>query len=316
MKILVQCTSCQSQTSIHKSTWYAWRKRNQSTDYVCSGCKIRLSNRLREHTKPCTATQLANLYATNKLSQSQIGKKLGISQSRVAQLMGEFGIRNRDYVAAAKNMHRQRIIIFDHHQEQLILGSMLGDANLHRWTQISNKKSRNKLSGHKLTFAHSIKQIDYLIHKRSIIGGSKIGQRISGFGAIIKHFSFCNSASMGPYIRLCLDDDHQKRVSQEWLNRLDWCGIAYWYMDDGSLIITKKRPRIEFHTESFSTEERELLRAMLRERFDLETSLRKCNGDINQQKIVSKHKHQVTPFLEHLSAHIIPSMQYKIRWII
>ena len=230
--------------------------------------------------------------------------------------MTKYDIQPRGYVAASENMHKQRAIIFNNHQEQLILGSMLGDANLHRWTMISNKKSKNKLNGYKLTFAHSVKQIDYLTHKRSIIGGSKIGQRISGFGAIIKHFSFCNSASMGPYVRLCLNEDNQKLISQEWLDKLDWCGIAYWYMDDGSLIITKNRPQIQFHTESFNTDERELLRTMLRNRFGLETSLRQCNDDINQQKIVSKYKHQVAPFLNHLSVYIIPSMRYKIRWII
>lgn len=263
--------------------------------------------------------EIEHLYNDLHLSQSQTAARLGVSRSRIAQLMKEFGIATRDHASASSNMNNQRTVAFTHDQEQLILGSMLGDANLHPWTMVSNKKSRTTLRGFRLTFAHSIKQLDYLLHKKAIIGGSEIGERLSGHGATIKHFSFCHSPSLRPYADLCLTDG-KKQVTTRWLDKLDWLGVAYWYMDDGSLIISKNRrrnlrPEIQFHTESFTSAERELLRNMLRERFNLHTSLRKCNGDLTQQKIVSKHKEEVGDFLSSLRPHIIASMAYKIRWL-
>lgn len=264
---------------------------------------------------------LQNLYHTKHLSQAQIGKELGLSCSRIGQLMRHHNIVRRDYAAASSNMNNQRTIFFNHHQEQLILGSMLGDANLHRWTMRSNKKSANILNGYKLTFAHSIKQIDYLLHKKEVMGGSKLGERLSGYGAIIKHFSFCHTPSLRPFAELCLDTNHRKRISEEWLAKIDRLGLAYWYMDDGSLIITRQRkgglrPLIQFHTESFTSKEVMLLQEMLQNKFGLITVSRISNGDPTQLKLVSKHKREVGPFLEQLQDFIVPCMKYKIRWII
>lgn len=259
---------------------------------------------------------LYDLYINQRLSESQIGLKVRRSRSRINQLLKKHGIHSRGYAEASSNMNNQRTKTFSHEQEQLILGSMLGDANLHRWTMVSNKKCKSILHGFRLTFAHCVDQLDYLLIKKSVIGGTKIGQRISGHGSTIKHFSFCHSPTLKKYSDICLDPlTYQKSVNQQWLDQIDWLGIAYWFMDDGSLIIHKNRPRLEFHTESFTTQERELLRKMLLERFDLTTSLRKCNNDPKQQKIVSKHKHEVTPFLDKIRDYIVPaSMQHKKRW--
>lgn len=319
MKMSLVCGGCDSTIELNRSSWYAWRKRHGTDSYRCARCQIESANKRRKWDKP-SAKLLGELYTDKELSQSQIGKQLGLSSARVGQLMREYDIVCRSYAAASANMNNQRTIQFTNQQEQLILGSMLGDANLHRWTMTSNKKSKNTLTGYRLTFAHSIKQLDYLIHKREVLGGSRIGERRSGHGAIIKHFSFCHTPSLQPYAALCHDAVGKKQVSSAWLARLDWLAIAYWYMDDGSLIIFRNRngnlrPQVEFHTESFTPSERELLREMLRSRFGLETSLRKCNDDVTQQKLVSTHKDEVGEFLLRLRPHIIPSMAYKIRWV-
>lgn len=262
--------------------------------------------------------ELDRLYNTDKLSLSQIAQRVGLSYATVQRTMRRFGLRTRDYALASANMNNQRIIKFNYEQEQLVLGSLLGDASLWHWTMRSNKKCGSTLTGYKLSFSHTQKQLDYLLHKKAIIGGCAVGQRRSGYGSIIKHFTFSHTPTLRLYAELCLGSDHKKHVSVRWLDKLDWLGIAYWYMDDGSLLVEKKyrRPTVTFHTESFTAAELSLLQEMLRDRFGLDTRRATANSDPRQQVLSSRHKNEVMTFLANMKEYIVPTMHYKIRCIL
>jgi hypothetical protein len=241
---------------------------------------------------------------------------MGISRSRVGQLIKEYGMSSREYAEASSNTNNQKTIEFNDHQKDLMFGSMLGDAGYYKTTMRSNKTNK-ELEVIRMTFAHSIKQYEYLLHKKEIMGGTKIGERISGHGSIIKHFSVCHTPSLKPYVDYFLDENNKKSVKRNWVEKLNWRSIAYWFMDDGDLIIRNKgkNPVIGFHTESFNQHELRILRDKLLE-FGLTTSTRICNKDPNQLKIVSKHYKEVAGFLEKMKEFIIPTMEYKIRWIL
>ena len=259
-------------------------------------------------------SQIADMYYDQKLSQSQIASKLFVSRSRIQQIMKQYNIKSRSLASASSNMNDQRTIHFTPLQEQLIFGSMLGDAGLYYNEYLSNKTGQPYKSIN-LTFGHSTKFINYVHHKRSVLPGTEIGYRISGFGVKIAHYSFCHTPSLQKYVDICLDKEYKKKVNNDWIDRLNWIGIAYWYQDDGSLVISKNRPMIRFHTESFSDHERSLLQAMLADRFGLNTRLCPNNSNDQQLMIVSRHQQEAKLFLRQLQPYIQPIFKYKIRII-
>jgi len=272
----------------------------------------------RKYTNKCSSLDhnlICRRYINNKLSTGLLAKEFKCNAVTIANILRSQNIKLRSYADASSAMNDRRMIVFTEDQRQLIFGSMLGDACLHRSIMKSNKTD-NKLETYKLIFAHSIKQLEYLEHKRSVLGGSRIGNRQSGHGSIIKHFAFCHTPSLRPIAEICHDSNHKKRITQEWLNLLTWKGIAYWYMDDGSLLIDKEygRPILTFHTNSYSSSELDLLTRFLRGH-GLDTRHQKADG--NPGIILSsRHQTEARSFLKNMKPYIIPSMEYKIRAIL
>lgn len=258
--------------------------------------------------------KINKLYVQQKMSQDQVALHLGISRRKVQRIMARHGLKARTYALASSIMNERRFHGFNKEQEQLIFGSMLGDACLCRSVMKSNKTGKS-IEIYKLHFAHSIKQLKYLKHKRAVIGGCKIGTRKSAYGSIIKYFAFSHTPTLRKYAEIFHDKNHnKKRVSSEWIKKIDWPALAYWYMDDGCLIMAKNKYfSIRFHTESYSRAELVLLQDMLVQ-FGLDTKLiRSPNPNPDERIIASKHKYEVIKFLRKLTPWIVPSMKYKIR---
>jgi len=254
--------------------------------------------------------QLRELYL--KYSQTQLSERLGVSRATVQRKFKKFGLKARSYTAASSFMNEQRTIEFDGQQEQLVYGSLLGDACLHRSVMRSNKTGK-AIEIYKLIFSHSEKQLDYLKHKRSILKGSKICTRESGFGSVIKHYAFCHTPTLRKVAELCHDKNHRKKVTKSWLSKIGWQGLAFWFMDDGYIIMSQNRPCIYFATHCFNKDEIKLLRDMLKT-FGLTTSLRKSpNPNPNERIIVSKHKSEVNEFISQMRPFVIPLMSYKLK---
>ncbi len=210
-------------------------------------------------------------------------------------------------------MNDQRFVTFTKSQEQLVYGSLLGDACLHRGTMKSNKTG-NLIETYKLIFAHSVKQHEYVLHKQKLLNCCKIMRRKSGFGSDMEATAFSHTPTLREVAKICHDENHKKRVTSEWLAKLDWEGIAHWYMDDGDLLVSKKNHfKMRFHTESYSFNELELLQNFLANR-GLQTRLLKSpNQNPNERIICSKHKAEVIKFLEKLKPFVIQQLAYKLR---
>jgi hypothetical protein len=235
--------------------------------------------------------------------------------------LNRLGIARRSTADASSNSNNQRKVEFSLEQLQLILGSMLGDAALNRHNYISPYTGLDR-STLKLTFNHSQKQLAYLQHKRCVLPGSKICNRLSGFGAVMYHYTFSQTPSLEPIAAICHDNYGHKRVSRQWLGLLDWRGVAWWYQDDGSLLIQKpkrwpryRRPIVRFHTNSFSREEIELLQEVLETKFGLRTRTEISNNDSNQLGLASRHQHEAEAFLTFVSPFIVPCLRHKVRWV-
>lgn len=141
-------------------------------------------------------------------------------------------------------------------QEQVLLGSLLGDGNLHRQ---GGKKPRSSgkyrrhgprgLSVPHYSESHAVSQGDYLRWK---------GRALGSLGATVKDVEFAarptrprfrgavlrtpSLATLDQYHRLCYSGERgQKRLTWSWLSRLDPLGLAVWFMDDGDVQVNHRR---------------------------------------------------------------------------
>lgn len=141
--------------------------------------------------------------------------------------------------------------------EQVILGSLLGDASISK-------------SG-KLAETHCIAQKQYLDLKMSSTGGKLHCRKDppGGFNKKTKE-TVSNNVCLGLYgkeLRNKLYKD-RKRVSRDYLNSLNAIGLACWFFDDGSLHHSKgSRNRFYYrlHTEGFTHDDVEGIVAFFNE---------------------------------------------------
>lgn len=268
--------------------------------------------------KSLTASELSDLYWNQKLSQTQIAKMFEVSPTAVRNLFKRHGIKSRTNRESQTAINHHRTVKLNYTQIQLILGCMLGDACLNREIYYSNKTGKELIS-YKLCIYHSNKFRDYVLHKRDIIGiGSKtkklykLNYRKSGFGSLMVGFCFCHTPTLKEISPVFLDTHYKKRLSNPWLEKIDWPAIAYWYQDDGSLQIGKNGRTIAFHTENFKEKEIKQLQELLLN-FGLRTTIGKNNYNIEQRVILAHRKKEIHKFLENISPFIVPCMRYKLR---
>jgi len=188
----------------------------------------------------------------------------------------------------------------------ILTGMVLGDACL--------AKPDGNYVCFKLT--HSIKQKEYLIHKRDVL------QEI--FEKNINLHEFDNNGYPGCRIefgnkyfrpfRKYLYPHGKKTITKKVLNRLDAEGIAYWYMDDGNLTLHKSKNEGVYHSREIylntyvSYEESLIVKEFFYEKYGIEFRISPSKGwyrhicnSTNSKRFI----HLVEPY-------IIPSMQYKI----
>lgn len=145
---------------------------------------------------------------------------------------------------------------FTRSEEQLLLGTLLGDGNLRPTT----KSARTWV----LTIRHGWIQHEYNSAKYRILSESgalpPYKQKNGGYGEWSSLLRTTSLAALERLGRLCYkqqaDGRWKKTVTQEWLDQLDWEGVAWWVGDDGSL---SPGLSITLHTEGFPHEQVELL---------------------------------------------------------
>ncbi|BAU15110.1 hypothetical protein LEP3755_56670 [Leptolyngbya sp. NIES-3755] len=137
----------------------------------------------------------------------------------------------------------------------LIYGTLLGDAAI----TYPNPHSRYP----RLSWTHGETQKDWLRHKAEKLPllRPKLKEVANGGYGKISHR--CNTIchpELVDVFQIVKSSGTQKRVSEEWLHRITPEGLAWWYMDDGSLSLSPQgSSQIQIHTEGFSEPENQLL---------------------------------------------------------
>lgn len=194
-------------------------------------------------------------------------------------------------------------------QEQLILGTLLGDSSIYPCVKTGITDSRNR----GIVYAHSNKQQDYVLFKNKILDlfYLKTREYISGYGSEgLQSYSIC-CKPIEFLIKKCINLDNKKYVNKEWLSNINSIGLAFWYMDDGSLVrgANKQKERACFHTEGYTENEINKLIDMLYIKYNIIAS-----------KIFYKNKYfridldtkSSEILFDIISPYIIQSMQYKL----
>jgi len=124
---------------------------------------------------------------------------------------------------------------FDSDQEQLIYGSLMGDASISDSTGTA-----------RFAVSHAEKHLGYVEYKRDIMKGLckdlDLDQRdkITPYGVEYKAHRMwrlrSNCLRQFADIRSLVYKGGIKTPSEEWLGRVKEMGLAFWYMDDGSLV--------------------------------------------------------------------------------
>lgn len=209
-----------------------------------------------------------------------------------------------DPIEMRKLSNKKNTKLLTYEQEQLILGSLLGDASL-----ISRRGTYTFQVG------HCLEQKEYLKYKCSILNTniySVIKDENSYSGG--KEFfttSYHNKYELEKIYNICFLNG-RKTINHLWIEKLDMLGIAIWFMDDGtsSVIKNKKAISVRFSTLSFKKDEIFLLQNKLLE-FNIETSLHKHTD--GEGIIISVNQNFINKFMNMIEPHIVNCMKYKIK---
>ncbi|HEU4911589.1 MAG TPA: intein-containing recombinase RecA [Actinomycetes bacterium] len=194
-------------------------------------------------------------------------------------------------------------------QWQVVLGGLMGDANLS-----PNARGR---SGVRFRMGHGAKQADYLDWKVSLLGNIPCSRRTNAKGA-----SFADLTplpELGELQQVVYLGDGKKHLTWEYLKALTPLALAIWYMDDASFIVRSEgrqartqggSGRAEVCVEAMSRGSRDRLVEHLRGTYGLDCTVSPRG---TRQQAVLRFSTAATARLQELIApYVHPSMDYKL----
>jgi DNA-binding CsgD family transcriptional regulator len=261
-----------------------------------SSIKIVLSN--------LEKSEILDLYKQGKNRES-IAKQLNITEWAVRKTLDGYCFGTS---LSLKKYHQNNTIPLTASQQQLILGSLIGDASL-----VFNEENDR----YDFQVGHCIEQKEYLEHKAKILNSS-IRSYIkdeNSFSAGKEFFitSYYNKYELQKIYNICFVN-RIKTISHKWLDLLTEEGISYWFMDDGtsSFLRNNKSVSARFSTLSFPKEQIILLQNKLL-KFNIETSIHKHSD--GEGLVISVLTKSINKLMDLVEPFIIPCMSYKIKRI-
>jgi recombination protein RecA len=195
-------------------------------------------------------------------------------------------------------------------QQQLILGSVMGDGNLSKPVHSEDHSARFRMG-------HGARQAAYLDWKVSLLANVPHTRTVNAKGAVFADFT--PLAELGELREVVYQGDGKRHLTWDYLKALTPFALAIWYMDDGCFTLRSKglqertqggSGRIEICVEAMSPGSRERLVQYLRDTHGLDVRLR-VSGARRVSVLVfttsasEKFQKLVAPFVH-------PSMAYKL----
>ena len=194
-------------------------------------------------------------------------------------------------------------------QWQVVLGGLLGDANLS-----PNRRGRH---GVRFRLGHGAEQADYLDWKVSLLGNIPCSRRTDAQGASFADFR--PLPELGELQQVVYLGDGKKHITWDYLKALTPLALAIWYMDDASFSVRSRglqartaggSGRAEICVEAMSPGSRDRIVEHLRGTYGLDCSVALRGA---RQKAVLQFTTAATARLQELIApYVHPSMDYKL----
>lgn len=236
------------------------------------------------------------LYYNRGMSDLQISKLLNISNSTLSRFRKSLDLPPNKRKEVVKNY---KAIKETRKMEQLIIGTLLGDGSLEL-----NKKTKAKNARYKA--GHSNKQLEYIIHKHSVLGADICSNII-----YTKNVAF-NTISH-PYFTKYYSEFYKngkKVIPFDLLERMSSLGLAYLFMDDGSR--DSKTNSYYLSLCSFELDEQKKFMQFLFNKFGIKTSLHAKGTKDNKYHHIYIKAESRNILIKLIEPYIIPSMKYKI----
>ena len=194
-------------------------------------------------------------------------------------------------------------------QVQVILGSLMGDANL--------SPNRRDRSGARFRMGHGAKQAAYLDWKVSLLKNIPHSRTSNAKGAVFADFT--PLAELGELQEAVYFGDRKKHLSWDYLKGLTPLALAVWYMDDGCLTVRSKgvqertrggTGRIEICVEAMSPGSRVRLASYLRGTQGLDVKL--TSRGARKISVLQFTTAASEKFQKLIAPCVHPSMDYKL----
>jgi recombination protein RecA len=195
-------------------------------------------------------------------------------------------------------------------QQQLVLGSLMGDGNLSKPVRREDHSARFRMG-------HGAGQAAYLDWKLSLLANIPHARTVNAKGAVFADFT--PLAELGELREVVYQGDGKKHLTWDYLKTLTPFALAVWYMDDGCFTVRSKgvqertrggSGRIEICVDAMSPGSQERLLQYLRDTHGLDVRIRTSGArrvSVLQFTTSASEKFQklVAPFIH-------PSMTYKL----
>lgn len=186
---------------------------------------------------------------------------------------------------------------FNKNQEQVLLGSLLGDGCIYK-----NYKSFSYCE------IHSLSQKDYLLWKNRFLKfnfkrGKSYDKRFKKvyFQTVIKK----GSIYFKEFYYLFYPNG-KKNITKDILNKLEPLGLAVWFMDDG--YYNYNGDNISLYTQGFGLEGNKIIQDWFKNKWNINSKIDSSRG-YYYTRLTKKEGFKFTNLIK---PYIIPSMEYKI----
>lgn len=254
---------------------------------------------VHSHMKP-TELELREAYYAGA-SIPSLCRKYQVRNSTLAKWFAEYNISKVSYT------NRRPYPEISDVQKELVLGTMLGDGCI----VMKGPQAYMRIT-------HSLKQSEYLNHKRSMLSGIYSGTVVvnskahqSGNDRFPDHQSQAIYTIVHPWLtemRALMYKDGRKSIVKEWLDALQPLSLAYWFMDDGVASYSRGLYTMRFATYSFNYEEHLLIRQYFQS-LGIDAVVSKYKAGKHYLRFNTSASKRLRDMI---APHIIKSMQYKI----
>jgi hypothetical protein len=186
-------------------------------------------------------------------------------------------------------------------EKSAIRGLLIGDSHL-----------RKRGNYFELGIAHSIKQKDYLKYKADFLSEA-FGKDIKLKEYNTNGYECVRISTSHHYLKYCYNWLYkpQKKLTLRYLRKISNEGVAFWYMDDGSLYAKKRNGKVHAYELVISTyvskTEAEDVILFFKERFDVDFTLKFNKGKYSVRCGTKAAK----KFLSQIEKYIPECMEYK-----